>query len=171
MSILVALDLHYFQELLNWWHSPFKYFWFLFRCRDIQMFMHYAYIFSEYRTASFILHIIRVRKFLFCILSVYRQFHSAYYLQTLRFSQNGTHNLHILSMSKISFLVFWLYAKLHSAYSRYESNFIPHIISIRTYFIVLTQTTSFFWDQALILRITYQYAINLIPRIISTGIR
>jgi hypothetical protein len=24
MSILVALELHYFQELLNWWHSPFK---------------------------------------------------------------------------------------------------------------------------------------------------
>ncbi len=24
MSILVALELHYFQELLNWWHSPFN---------------------------------------------------------------------------------------------------------------------------------------------------
>ncbi len=24
MSILVALELHYLQELLNWWHSPFK---------------------------------------------------------------------------------------------------------------------------------------------------
>ncbi len=24
MSILVAFELHYFQELLNWWHSPFK---------------------------------------------------------------------------------------------------------------------------------------------------
>jgi hypothetical protein len=22
--ILVAFELHYFQELLNWWHSPFK---------------------------------------------------------------------------------------------------------------------------------------------------
>jgi hypothetical protein len=27
MSILVALILHYFQELLNWWHSPFKLAW------------------------------------------------------------------------------------------------------------------------------------------------
>jgi hypothetical protein len=24
ISILVAIELHYFQELLNWWHSPFK---------------------------------------------------------------------------------------------------------------------------------------------------
>jgi hypothetical protein len=24
MSILVAFEWHYFQELLNWWHSPFK---------------------------------------------------------------------------------------------------------------------------------------------------
>jgi hypothetical protein len=24
MSKFVALELHYFQELLNWWHSPFK---------------------------------------------------------------------------------------------------------------------------------------------------
>ncbi len=24
MSVLVALELHYFQELLNWWHSAFK---------------------------------------------------------------------------------------------------------------------------------------------------
>jgi hypothetical protein len=24
MSIIVALELHYFQELLNWWHSTFK---------------------------------------------------------------------------------------------------------------------------------------------------
>jgi hypothetical protein len=24
MSILVALELHYFQELVNWGHSPFK---------------------------------------------------------------------------------------------------------------------------------------------------
>ncbi len=24
MSILVAPELHYFQKLLNWWHSPFK---------------------------------------------------------------------------------------------------------------------------------------------------
>ncbi len=24
MSVLVALEWHYFQELLNWWHSPFK---------------------------------------------------------------------------------------------------------------------------------------------------
>ncbi len=24
MSILVAFELHYFQELLIWWHSPFK---------------------------------------------------------------------------------------------------------------------------------------------------
>jgi hypothetical protein len=29
MSILVALELHYFQELLNWWHSPFKNIYFL----------------------------------------------------------------------------------------------------------------------------------------------
>ncbi len=36
MSILVAFEWHYFQELLNWWHSPFNqllwccinYFWF-----------------------------------------------------------------------------------------------------------------------------------------------
>ncbi len=25
MSILMALELYYFQELLNWWHSPFKF--------------------------------------------------------------------------------------------------------------------------------------------------
>ncbi len=24
MSISVALEWHYFQKLLNWWHSPFK---------------------------------------------------------------------------------------------------------------------------------------------------
>ncbi len=24
MSMLVAFELHYFQELVNWWHSPFK---------------------------------------------------------------------------------------------------------------------------------------------------
>jgi hypothetical protein len=24
MSVLLALEWHYFQELLNWWHSPFK---------------------------------------------------------------------------------------------------------------------------------------------------
>jgi hypothetical protein len=24
MSILVAFELHYFQELPNWWHSPFN---------------------------------------------------------------------------------------------------------------------------------------------------
>jgi hypothetical protein len=24
MSVLVAPELHYFQELLNWWHSPFN---------------------------------------------------------------------------------------------------------------------------------------------------
>jgi hypothetical protein len=24
MSVLVALEWHYFQELLNWWHSLFK---------------------------------------------------------------------------------------------------------------------------------------------------
>ncbi len=24
MSILVAFELHYFQELFNWWHSHFK---------------------------------------------------------------------------------------------------------------------------------------------------
>ncbi len=24
MSVLVALELHYFRELLNWWHSPFN---------------------------------------------------------------------------------------------------------------------------------------------------
>ncbi len=23
MSMFVALELYYFQELLNWWHSPF----------------------------------------------------------------------------------------------------------------------------------------------------
>jgi hypothetical protein len=25
MSVLVALEQHYFQKLLNWWHSPFNF--------------------------------------------------------------------------------------------------------------------------------------------------
>jgi hypothetical protein len=129
-----------------------KYFRFCLRIRrDIQIFVHSAY----YQNMEiFLPRIIRIRKFLFRVLSVYVQFHSAYYLLTLSFSWNGKYIVRILSISKISFLVFSLYAKFHSPYSLYEFNFFPRIIGKRTMsFNVLSANAKFFWDQSLIPRI------------------
>jgi hypothetical protein len=129
-----------------------QYFRFCLRiCRDIRIFLHSAYY---QNTEIFLPCIIRIRKFSFHLLSVYIQFHSAYYLQTLSFSWNPKCILCILSVSIISFLILSAYGKFHSAYSSYVFNFFPCIISIRTMsFSVLSANTEFFWDQSLIPRI------------------
>ncbi len=46
MSILVAFEWHYFQELLNWWQSPFK------GQLVIQSWERYTVVHQMYRSAS-----------------------------------------------------------------------------------------------------------------------
>ncbi len=90
----ISLKVHLHEIFcLNWFGQKkpsellinhIQYFRFCLRiCRDIRIFLHSAYY---QNTEIFLPCIIRIRKFSFHLLSVYIQFHSAYYLQTLSFS-------------------------------------------------------------------------------------
>ncbi len=150
------------SELLNN-HQMYFRFW-IWICRDIQIFVHSAY----YRnTEIFLLRIIRIWKFSFHAISVYIQFQSMYYLLTLSFAWNGN-TFCVFSVIFISFLVLSLYAKFHSPYSCYQFNLVPHIISIWTIsFSVCIICKRKVFLRSITYSTYYQYALHFIPQIIS----
>jgi hypothetical protein len=104
------------SELLN---NHLKYFRVLLQTRwDIRIFVHSAY----YQNLEIFLPcIIRIQQFSFHVLSVYIQFHSAYYLLTLCFA-----------WMKNTFCIFSVWAKFRSSYSCYTLNLIPCILLMRS---------------------------------------
>ncbi len=137
-------------ELLN---NHLKYFRFWLRIHwDVQI--------------SCIPRIIRIRKFSFRLFSEYGNFHPAYYLLMLSFSELEN-----------TFCVFSVYAKFRSSYAHYTLNFIPRFLLWVQFLSTYYQYTdnviqrSIHKRKVFLRSITYsteyQYALNFILHIIS----